>query len=135
MMRVTLIVMLLAGFLLTSCDKKGTEPYSPWPVWILDVRANDGLTRTPVASCIRVVWRYSDATDSATSSCFSGTPSYARAWQPIREPVTIVYHIECNGYINTGDFTVYFDPELAYTRPGAPGDEVIEEATVSMYPE
>jgi hypothetical protein len=134
-MNVQLIVMLLACFLLTSCDKKEDEPYNPWPVWILDVHAKSGLTGTPLESCIRIVWRYSDATDNSTSQCYSSAPNYARAWESIDEIVTIVYHVECDGYFSTEEFSVTFDPELAYTRPGAPGDEVIEDVTVSMYPD
>jgi hypothetical protein len=129
------IVMLLACFLLTSCGKKSTEPYNPWPVWILDVHANSGLTHTPVESCIRIVWRYSTETDNSTSQCYSNVPNYARAWESIDEIVTIFYHVECDGYFTTGESSVTFDPELAYTRPGAPGDEVIEDVTVSMYPD
>jgi hypothetical protein len=137
-MNVKLVVTLLTCCLLTSCAPKEDVPESPWPVWILYVHAQDALTRAPVESCARVVWRFSDSSESNTTTCqdtYPDRPDFVKVWRPIREPLTVIYQVECDGYIDTGDMSAYFDPELAYTRPGAPGDEDIEDVTVNMYPE
>jgi len=135
-MRKIPILTLLACCLLLSCDKKEEEPYNPWPVWIIYVHAWDESPNTPVLNCARVVWQISGSQEVNTTTCAEldpNIPNVVKVWQPIREQLTVIYHVECEGFINSIDYNVFFDPQLAYTRPGAPGDEVIEDVDIIMY--
>ncbi|MBU0690814.1 hypothetical protein KKC97_11800 [bacterium] len=137
-MMVRMIIALAVCGLLLSCDKKSEEEYNPWPVWILYVHAINNTTGQSVENCISVIWRIQGEEEDQTTTCEdpqTNDPSRVKVWRPIREPLTVIYHVECEGYYDDIDRTAFFDPELAYTREGAPGDEDIESVTVELYPE
>lgn len=137
-MTIRMILIMIAGSLLLSCDKKSDEEESPWPVWILYVHGVNASTNQPVSQCVSVIWRIQGDSDDQTTTCQDtdpDRPDFVKVWRPIREPLTVIYHVECEGYYPDGERTAFFDPELAYTRPGAPGDEDIESVTINLYPE
>jgi hypothetical protein len=137
-MNIKLIIALITCSLLLSCDKNSGEEESPWPVWILYVHAKNSETNQPVQNCVRVVWNFQGSNEINTTSCHdtdSDDQSFVKVWRSIREPLTVEYHVECDGYFDSDDMSAYFDPESAYTRPGAPGDEDIVSETVYLSPE
>jgi hypothetical protein len=128
---------LFGSLFLFSCDRGGDEGDNPWPVWILYVTVVNGTNQQPIQSCAEVVWTTSESNEIQRTTCQNTDDdrrNFVKVWRSIENDITIFYHVEAEGYQASGDQSVYFDRDLAYTRPGAPGDEVIESAQVTLFP-
>lgn len=128
-----LLASLLLGLVLTGCDKKEDDPYTG-PVWILNVTVRDGSRPDQqMQHCAHAIWNYQSQTETHDVGC-RNTNSFVKVWEPITEDVRVFYRIECEGYIQSAETFVDFSMAQLDSTTDSGNPEVIQNVTVTMFP-
>lgn len=130
MYRISLIL-LVTLLLSPACRNEETPEDNPWPVWILRVTVHDGDNNNePPMNCAHAIWSYQGSEETHDWGCRE-TNDYVRVWDSIDGDTRIFFHIECDGYVPSAEFTVDYDyARVDTTNPQA---EVVENRTVTIY--
>jgi hypothetical protein len=127
-----IILALIAGVMLvTSCRKDENTDEMPWPVWILRVTVRDGDNPNPgMPSCAHVIWSYQGSVETHDWGCREAN-DYVKVWDHISGDSRIFFHVECDGYSPSTEYTVDYDYARVDTTD--PQEEVIESRIVTLY--
>jgi len=126
--------LLVLALSFTACDKKDEEE-DTHPVWILYVTVRDGaFPSRPLPDCAHVKWRYSGEFDEHDTGCRNDN-NFVKVWEKITEDVRIFYRVECPGYAPSAESFADFRYALVDTFSNRDGAEVIQNVTVTIYPE
>lgn len=129
-----LLCTLALSLTFSACDKKD-EPEDTFPVWILNVTVRDGqFPNRELPECARVIWNYSGEFDAHETGCRNSN-HFVKVWEKIEEDVRIFYHVECTGYSSSAESFADFNYALIDTMENRDGAEIIQNVTVTIYPE
>lgn len=127
----TLFCSLLIALALVGCRKEEDTDEVPWPVWILRVTVRDGDNPNQgMPNCAHVVWSYQGSGDTQNWGCRESN-DYVKVWDHISDNTRIFFHVECEGFTPSVEYTVDYDYARVDTTD--PHEEVIEARTVTLY--